>query len=304
MVIKNATIQKVVQELLGKDIITQEDVLSIKELDLQKKDITDVSDLTQFVNLEKLILTENCLSDLSPIKDLVHSMELRAGNDPFLSDEEKAKRKGKNHFIDFSFLKELTNLTHVEFTDTDIDNIDFVSMLPNIIEFWAYCNPIKSIAPLIACQKLEKAYFYVCPITDISVCRNIPKLIGIAINETDVSDISPLEGHNGFVSLDAHGAKITDIAPIKDMIGMNYLTLAATQVTDITPLLKMQELKWLTLEVKGYLSFRHIESILPELKGLYTVALHNCDFTDEQKENLAAKMPSVKVRFNVFGVWD
>ena len=32
MVIKNATIQKVVQDLLGKDNITKEDILSIKEL--------------------------------------------------------------------------------------------------------------------------------------------------------------------------------------------------------------------------------------------------------------------------------
>lgn len=304
MVIKNATIQKIVQDLLGKDNITKEDILSIKELDLQRKDLVDISDLAQFINLEKLILTENCLSDLSPIKELVHLKELRAGNDPFLSDEEKTKRKGKNHFVNFSFLKNLANLTHVDFTDTDIENINFVSMLPSVIEFWAYCNPIKSIAPLISCQKLEKTYFYACPIKDINVCKNIPTLIGIAINETDVSDISPLEGHNGFVSLDAHGAKITGITPIKDMVGMNYLTLAATQVTDIAPLLKMQWLKWLTLEVKDYLTFEHIESILPELKGLDTVALHNCDFTDEQKENLTVKMPSVKVRFNVFGVWD
>jgi internalin A len=304
MSIKNETIQKVVQDLLGKDIITQEDILSIKELDLQRKDLADISDLAQFLNLEKLILTENCLSDLSPIKELVYLRELRAGNDPFLSDEEKTKRKGKNHFVEFSFLQKLVNLTHVEFTDTDIENINFVSMLPNVIEFWAYCNPIKSIDPLISCKKLEKAYFYACPIKDIRVCKNIPTLIGIAINETYVSDISPLEGHNGFVSLDVHGAKIADITPIKDMVGMNYLTLAGTRVTDITPLLKMQKLMWLTLEVKGYLSFGHIDSILPELKGLNTVALHNCDFTDEQKEILTAKMPSVKVRFDVFGVWD
>jgi internalin A len=303
MVIKNVTIQKVVQDLLGKDVVTEEDILSIKELDLERKDLTEISDLAQFVNLEKLILTENCLSDLSPIKGLVHLRELVAGNAALgdLSEEEKEKRKikGKNHFVDFSFLERLENLTHVSFSDADIENINFVSMLPNLIEFRAESNPIKSIDPLISCQKLEVAFFSFCPITDINVFRNITTLNSITICDTDVSDISPLEGHNDFTFLLADDAKITDITPLKDMVEMVFLTLSGNHVTDITPLLKMQKLHSLALEVKDNLTFEQIVSILPEIKSFTeseyscNVTLYNCDFTDEQKENLKVKMPSV-----------
>ena len=298
--IKNLKILKSVQEQLGKGNILKEDILSIKKLDLSKREIDNVSDLAQFKNLESLILTENSITDLSPIAELINLKELRAGNDPFIYEEEKRNRKAKNYFNDFSFLEKLTKLTHVEFTDTDINSIEFVSKLPNLIEFWAYCNPIKDISPLESCQELHKAYFYDCPIKEIDVCIKLPKLCGLAINETLVSDISALEGKNDFVYLDGHGSQIWDILPIKNMKKMNYLTLAGTRVKDISPLLKMQAMKWLTLEVGEYLDFDQVNEILPELKGLNTVALNNCKFTYKEKEDIKNRMPAVNIRFNEF----
>lgn len=273
--IKNLKIQKIVKELLGKKNISKEDVLSIKKLDLSKNNISEVSDLVLFKNLESLIITENSITDLSPISKLVKLKELRAGNDPFISDDEKRNRKGKNHFNDYSFMEDLTNLTHVEFTDTDI-------------------------SPLENCQELYKAYFYDCPIKEIDVCYKLPKLCGLAINETLVSDISALEFKDDFVYLDGHGSQIYDISPIKNMRKMNYLTLAGTCVKDISPLLKMQVMKWLTLEVGDYLDFNQLYEILPRLKGLNTVALNNCNFTYNEKENIKNKMPLVNIRFNEF----
>lgn len=298
--IKNLKIQKIVKELLGKKNISKEDVLSIKKLDLSKNNISEVSDLVLFKNLESLIITENSITDLSPISKLVKLKELRAGNDPFISDDEKRNRKGKNHFNDYSFMEDLTNLTHVEFTDTDITSIEFVSKMPNLIEFWAYSNKITDISPLENCQELYKAYFYDCPIKEIDVCYKLPKLCGLAINETLVSDISALEFKDDFVYLDGHGSQIYDISPIKNMRKMNYLTLAGTCVKDISPLLKMQVMKWLTLEVGDYLDFNQLYEILPRLKGLNTVALNNCNFTYNEKENIKNKMPLVNIRFNEF----
>jgi len=299
--IQNAIILQAVQEKLGKQAITESDILSITELDLSRKSLFEVSDLSRFRNLEKLLLMENCLCDLSPISELVSLKELRAGNDPFLPDDEKAARKGKNHFDDYAFLRKLTNLTHVEFTDTDIENIAFVAMLPNVVEFWAYSNPIRDVSPLTHCPKLYKAYFYDCPITDISVCRQLPALCGIAVNSTGVSDLSPLKGHDDFTYLDAHDSRVTDISAVRAMTKMSYLTLAGTKVTDITPLLPMQKLQWLTLEVKNYLSFGQLMQVLPKLRKLKSVALHNCDLTKSQRLRLKLRMPLKKIKFNAHG---
>ena len=88
--IGNEIIRKVVIEQIGKDKVTEADVLSLKELDLSGQGLFEVDDISRFRNLEKLNLTENCLSELSCISELKGLKELRIGNDPFLSNEEKA----------------------------------------------------------------------------------------------------------------------------------------------------------------------------------------------------------------------
>lgn len=135
---------QVVREQLGKDELTREDILAVTKLELNKMELTDedIKVLAEFHNLEWLSLADNLLTDLSPIAELTNLKELYCMNDPFLPEEEKAKLKGKNRFTDFSFLRNLTNLTHLNVTYTDIDNIEFVRMLPNLTHFWAYSNPI------------------------------------------------------------------------------------------------------------------------------------------------------------------
>ncbi len=302
--IKNEIILNTVQQLLQKDKLCNDDILSVTELDLSKKGLLEISDLKHFVNLRKLNLQENRLSDLSPLANLVNLRNLVAGNDPFLSEEEKAARKGKNHYTDYSFLSNLSYLEYVDFTDTDISDISFVSHMPWILEFSAYSNPISDISPLSACPKLQKAYFYDCLIDDISVARELPDLTGLALNECKhFSDLSPIASRTAFKYLDIHGTSVSSISHLCDMEDMLYLTLAGTKVSDITPLQKMQQLKWLTLEVANILSFEHILSVLPTLSGLDIVALHNWQYSDEQASLLQQAMPSVKLRFNEFGVW-
>lgn len=301
--IRNSIIKEALRDQLKKTNISDADIQSISKLDLSRKMLTEVNDLSSFSNLESLDLTENCISDLSCISKLYKLKELRVGNDPFLSVEEKAHRKGKNHFEYYTFLDNLKELTHVEFTDTDIDNIEFVEKLSNVVEFWAYSNSITDINPLINCTRLYKAYFFDCPIEDINVCANIPSLCGLAVNETNVSDLSPLKMNIDFSYLDAHGANIKDIKALENMSKMKYLTLAGTYVSNIEPLLKMQEMEWLTLEVGNYLNFDKILDVLPELMGLNTVALNNCDINSTDKKKLQDKMPNIKIRFNEFGVW-
>ncbi len=294
----NPTILRVVQEQLGKDIVTREDVLSIVELNLVGQQLTDIGDLAQFENLQKLNVSDNLLTDLSPLSELTSLVDLNASNDPFMSEEQKKARKGKNHFTDFSFLKKLTNITHIGFTDVALTNIEFVRMLPNLEHLWAYSNPgLKDISPMGACKKLKKAYFYDCPVTDISVCRQLPQLEGIAINVTGVTDLRPLEGCVSLSYLDAHNAEIRDLTPISKMTKMNYLTLEGNHLTDITPLLSMQSMKWLTIGANPELTYDRIFPVVTQLKGLVELNTAGTDLTAEQKATLEAAMPWCKMKY-------
>jgi internalin A len=295
--VMNPAIRQAVCEALGKADLSREDILSVTDLKLNGLELTDVSDLAQFDNLEKLELNDNLLTDLSPLSGLTRLRELRAGNDPFLPEEQKAARKGKNVIKDFSFLKDLKSLTHIGFTDTDLTGIGFVEMLPNLEHLWAYSNPLDDISPMGACKKLRKAYFYDCPVTDISVCGSMPQLEGIAINCTQVSDLSPLRECLGLTYLDAHDARISDVSPISDLVQMNYLTLEGNRLADITPLLGMQVMKWLTIGGNSGLSFDAMFSVVTQLRGLVELNTAGTDLTDDQKAALEKAMPWCKMKY-------
>ncbi len=85
-IIKNAAIDNAVCERLQKTAITEEDILAVTELDLQRMNLTEIDDLARFSNLESLNIIENCLTNLSPLSELINLRVLKAGNDPFLSD--------------------------------------------------------------------------------------------------------------------------------------------------------------------------------------------------------------------------
>lgn len=228
--------------------------------------------MAYFRNLKNLNLCENCLSDLSPLSGLTELERLCAGKDPFLSDGEKAARKGKNHFTDYAFLKNLINLADVDFTDTDITDIEYACYLPNVREFRAYSNPITDVSPLEGCKKLYRAYFYNCPITDISFVRTLPDdtFGGIAINETGVSDITPLKGKYSLDYLDAHNSMVEDLSVLRGMNRLRYCTLSFTKVRDLSPLCGLEGFGWLTLSSipAGKEEILRLAATLPHLDKL------------------------------------
>ncbi len=287
-IIKNAAINEAVCEKLQKSVLTEADILAVTELDLQRMNLTDIDDLARFTNLESLNLIENCLTDLSPLSELVKLRVLKAGNDPFLSDEDKAKRRGINHFTDYTPLKSLTRLIDVDFTATGDDNIDYCEFLPLVEEFRAYSNPIRDISSLICCKNLRQAYFYDCPITDISVYRSLTHTVGLAMNCTKVSDITPLSGKVDFSYLDAHDALVEDISPLADFENMRWVTLAGNKIRDFSPL-RGKTVGWLTLSYNPA-EKEHLLDVLGTMRVVNALEIQGYGFTEEEKAELERRM--------------
>lgn len=294
-IIQNETILRAVQTKLQKTDINEADILSVTDLDLSRKSLFDVSELARFRNLESLNLIENCLTDLSPLAEITGLRVLKAGNDPFLSDEDKAKRLGRNHFADYGFLKKLTNLVDVDFTFTGDDNIEYVIYLPNVEEFRAYSNPIRDISPLKYCKKLHQAYFFDCPITDISVYRKLPDTFGIAINCTGVSDITPLRGKSQFSYLDAHDAQIEDISTLADFEKMRYVTLSGNNIADFSPL-RGKSVGWLTLS-ENPTDKMHLMDVIKTMRIQNSLEIVGYDFTEAEKALLKEMQPGCHISF-------
>ncbi|MCQ6560275.1 hypothetical protein [Paenibacillus mendelii] len=86
----NRIIEAAVRKQLGKEQgeLTEADILSITALKLNRLELEDVSDLARFHNLVDLELQDNWLTDLSPLRSIIHLERLIVSNDPFLPEDE------------------------------------------------------------------------------------------------------------------------------------------------------------------------------------------------------------------------
>jgi len=61
-------------------------------------------------------------------------------------------------------------------------------------------------------------------------------LTGLALNNNQITDITPLKGLTGLTVLGLNNNQITDITPLKGLTRLTRLDLSDNQITDITPL--------------------------------------------------------------------
>ncbi|WP_299145240.1 leucine-rich repeat domain-containing protein [uncultured Tateyamaria sp.] len=70
----------------------------------------------------------------------------------------------------------------------------------------------------------------------------------IELDDTQITDLSPLESLQGLTRLDLIGTPVTDIAPLARLANLTELNLDNTNVTDITPLAWLENLTRLDLD--------------------------------------------------------
>ncbi|QUI24228.1 leucine-rich repeat domain-containing protein [Vallitalea pronyensis] len=283
--LKNETILKAVQQLLGKDNISKADILSIKALNLNNKQLMDISDLAVFENLVKLEIKQNAIIDFSPLSNLFQLEELDISNDPWNESPQRNKIKS------LDFVQKLVNLKYVNFSHTALTTIDFVKYLPKLQRIEAMCNKISDLSPLKHCSDLRAMNFYSCRIWDIDVCRYLPKLEGISINENAVRDLSPLENCINLRVLNVHSNKLGDISCLKNLTQITYITLDQNSIGDISVLKNMPNINHLTLSLNPYIKDM---SVLKELKKLSYAEVANLDLTPVQKHELQEDHPKCK----------
>ncbi|VEV56830.1 leucine-rich repeat protein [Plasmodium vinckei vinckei] len=107
---------------------------NIKELYLIKNNITDISPLFKCVNLEILFLQINQIESILGIKSLVKLEKLNLFNN-----------KLTEKFIN---IEENENLTYIDLSDNEIENINFLSNTNNLVHINLANNKIKNLDPL------------------------------------------------------------------------------------------------------------------------------------------------------------
>ncbi len=245
-----AAVELALDKEAGADI-TQADMASLEELEAIKSGIHDLTGIEFAINLIKLELGDNRISDVSPLKELTNLSRLRLGANYKISDVSPLKELtnlkfldiDSNRILDVSPLKELTNLTWL-----DIDD-----------------NRIVDVSPLKELTNLKYLDLDGNRISDISPLKELTNLTFLDIDENEISDISPLKELTNLTVLDIEGNKISDISVLSTLINLTELDLHNNEIVDISALKNLRKLKILDLSENHITDFSPIAELIENL---------------------------------------
>ena len=201
--------------------VTVRDMRQLTELKVQNTGIENLDGLEHAVNLRRLWIGSNSLSDLSPIS---HCSKLE---DLGISD---------CGISDISALQGLVNLLGVNIGVNSIHDLQPLKSLINLEHLLIYQNPISDITPLVNLQKLKRLSARNCQISDISTLKHLAELTELNLADNKIVDISPLFNLTLITRLFLNHNRIADIVPLASLTRLKWLEIQNNNIANHSPL--------------------------------------------------------------------
>lgn len=206
------------------------------KIDLHRKNVRDISELSKFKNLKELNLLGNTIKEISALKELIHLefLDLRFNKirdfSP-LSNLTKMEvlavgNNAVNDYKEVTFLKKLTNLTSLHLDMWEFDSISLLYDLPKL-------------------TYLDISSGHRKDITGIS--KKFPNLTQLDLGASMLNDISPLVGLRKLKELDLSVNGISDLSPLKSLTHLEVLLLNYNKITNLAALKALKSLRILNV---------------------------------------------------------
>ena len=166
--------------------------------------ITDLSGVEHFINLQELGATFNAITDISGLSGLTQLKSISLGG---------------NRVADIKVLASLNRLEGLEL----------------------FGNNIRDISPLASLTSLRSLHIGNLSVPDIGPLSNLTSKDHLYANNCGIWDISPLSGMVNMHRLDLSNNYITDLSPLAGMTNLIMLRLADNPVQDYTPIQALYE---------------------------------------------------------------
>ena len=212
-----------------------------------KRHIQDLTGLEFAINLTKLDLLGNQISDLSPLTKLKNLTELDISKQTLI---EVDGFYGNIIYLlsDLSPLAELKNLTSLSLKGNQISDISPLAELKNLTSLYLWSNRISDLSPLTKLKNLIKLYLGGNRISDISPLAELKNLTSLSLTDNhQISDFSPLTKLKNLTSLSLKGNRISDISPLAELKNLTSLDLEGNRISDLSPLAELKNLTSLNL---------------------------------------------------------
>lgn len=201
--------------------LTSEQLSKLYDLDGTNRGIKSLAGLENASELTNLSLSNNLITDISPINNLTKLNWLELGNNRISSLSSLTKHTSlvgldvsNNLVSDITPLSGLTNLAVVNLMNNQITNLSALSKLSNLQGLYLSKNKISNISPLATLN-----------ITDgeITLANNLI---------TDISPLSQIKVSKA-LSLDISFNQIKSLEPLKNITNVTKLLAANNQITSL-----------------------------------------------------------------------
>lgn len=268
------------EEMLGKENITTEEVAQIQELYVygdtffttEQKDedfgveyrLQNLEDLQYFTSLKLLDINYgdfNSLEEAGFSLTSLKTLELTACELRDVSGIEKLTELthlnlDENRLLDVTPISSLRNLTYLNlagnetFFDTSYE-IEGFAELANLtnLEYFAVSGSglpmMEDVSLLSEMRGLRELYLYDAGIKELTGIADLENLVYLNLRANDVCDLQPLEGMKDLEYLNLRENGVSDLTPLEHCTSLKILNLLATKVEDVQPLADLENLKQL-----------------------------------------------------------
>ena len=234
--IPDPNLRAVIADELGKSAnapITVEEMKRLRRLDVEGKDIRDLTGLQFATNLSFINGSGSKVSDLSPIAGLT---QLKALDIDFIDSP--------SVIHDAKQLSRLVNLTFLALHG--VEDLTPLAGLPKLEELFVSHFNIRDLSPLARLVNLELIHMGTSA-SDLSPLAGLTKLRHLYLPGGDISDLTPLAGLTGLEELYLFGNDVADISPLAGLTDLKRLDFSRNDISDISSLAGLSNLKWLNL---------------------------------------------------------
>ena len=233
--IPDANLRTALAEHLGKEEgaqITREELATLTEFHADDRGIRDLTGLEFAVNLVRIELRHNAISNLAPMAGLgaLDNIKLRG-----------------NNISDITPLAQLVNVEWLGLEENNITDVSPLTRLAKLDGVGLNHNPVSDLAPLSGLVNLKRLELNQCELVDISPLAGLIGLERLELEGHSISDITPLADLTRLGTLQLNGNLISDITPIADLTELDHLGLHSNLISDITPLAGLVNLHSLNL---------------------------------------------------------
>ncbi len=305
--IPDPNLRALLEETLETNTIRPDTMATLKTLRARSRNIKDLTGLEFAVNLEKLWIGDNPVSNISPLANCTNLVELHLWNMPIafdiapvanLTKLEVLRHKGGIH--DISPVAGLTNLRNLTFYVADITDISAVANLTKLEILAIRHSPVSDISPVAGLVNLQVLNMHDCRIADISPFRNLTKLRELIIDggsrKPHIPNLLPLAKLTNLENLDIGGSSgVTDLTGAERLTQLKVLRADHTQISDVSQLAGLINLRHLKL---GHNQISDV-SPLTRLVNLEELYIDNNQITDVSPVKRLVKLRTLHVDNNL-----